>query len=232
MKNFKILPLVSVVLLTAHLALAQTWTQTSAPITNWTAIACSADGGRLIAAANGGVGPGYTILPGPIYISTNSGTTWTQATNVPAATWCSVASSADGTKLLAAVSRGGIYRSVDSGLTWTQTSAPSNNWVSVTSSADGNKLAALARIFPGPDFYTSSDAGIPGSPMPCLMIAGWLWPLRQMETHWRLAVPARSWFRQIREAPGQQTSSMLRQLPHRQMAAGCWWLAAAGFTFQ
>jgi photosystem II stability/assembly factor-like uncharacterized protein len=161
MKPFKNLLLVAAILYGANFAFAQTWTQRSAPITNWTAIACSADGGRLIAAANGGVGPGpsYIILPGPIYISTNSGATWSQATNAPAAAWCSVASSADGSKLLAAVYRGGIYRSVDSGLTWTQTSELNTNWVSVTSSADGNKLAAVARVFPPPDFYTSSDAG-------------------------------------------------------------------------
>lgn len=44
-------------------AIAQTWTQTSAPLTNWTAVASSADGSRLVAA----------IAGGQIYTSTNSG---------------------------------------------------------------------------------------------------------------------------------------------------------------
>jgi len=159
MKTFRILLVASTALRTANFALAQTWTQTSAPITNWTAVACSADGSKLIVAANGGYGANYTILPGPIYISTNSGATWTQASNAPDAAWRSVASSADGNKLIAAVNGGGIYRSVDLGLTWTQTSAPNTNWVSVASSADANILAAVAGIFPPPDFYTSGDSG-------------------------------------------------------------------------
>ena len=130
-------------------ASAQTWTQTSAPITNWTAIASSADGVKLVAVASGGA----------IYTSTNSGASWAPATNAPDQAWRAVASSANGNKLIAAVRGGGIYRSVDSGLTWTQTGASSNAWISITSSADGNKLAAVASIFPPPDFFTSSDSG-------------------------------------------------------------------------
>jgi hypothetical protein len=152
----------------AGAGLAQTWTQTSAPITNWVSVASSADGTRLVAAANVGItaGPAYVTLPGPIYISTNSGATWVQATNVPASAWGAVASSADGIKLFAAVGRlsaggspGRIYASMDGGITWTQTSAPSNDWVSIASSAGGNKLAAVAQAFPPPDFYTSGDSG-------------------------------------------------------------------------
>lgn len=159
-------------------ASAQTWTQTSAPITNWTAIASSADGVKLVAVASGGA----------IYTSTNSGASWAPATNAPDQAWRAVASSADGNKLIAAVRGGGIYRSVDSGLTWTQTGASSNAWISITSSADGNKLAAVASIFPPPDFFTSSDSGTTwitnGSPS----------PLQPMETHWWLvAASAPSW---------------------------------------
>jgi hypothetical protein len=157
----RLFTLVTALLAAAQFSHAQTWTQTSAPITNWMSIASSADGTRLLAAANGG--PSYFTLPGPIYISTNSGVTWIQATNAPASTWGAVASSADGIKLFAAVggfgSPSGIYASMDGGITWTQTSAPSNHWVSIASSADGTKLAALAQVFPPPDFYTSGDSG-------------------------------------------------------------------------
>jgi photosystem II stability/assembly factor-like uncharacterized protein len=166
MKTFKILLWASTALLTANFALAQTWTQTSAPVTNWISIASSADGSKLVAAANGGFyfnGTNEITLPGPIYTSTNSGATWSQAVNAPDGVWIAVASSADGTKLMAAVGRnndagnqgGGIYTSADAGNTWTQFSVLTNNWVSVASSADGTELAAVAQ----PDFYTSPDSG-------------------------------------------------------------------------
>lgn len=143
---------------------AQTWTQTSAPITNWNSVASSADGSKLAAAVKGG----------PIYTSTNSGATWTQ-TSVPNTNWSSVASSADGTKLVAAVAvfngsqyeaGGPIYVSADSGATWTATSAPNTNWSSIASSADGSKLIAAAGgaivyVFSAPSgsIYSSLDSG-------------------------------------------------------------------------
>jgi photosystem II stability/assembly factor-like uncharacterized protein len=168
MKTFKILLVVLTALLTASFALAQTWTQTSAPVTNWISIASSADGSKLVAAANGGFyfnGTNEITLPGPIYTSTNSGATWSQAVNAPDGVWIAVASSADGTKLMAAVGRnndagnqgGGIYTSADAGNTWTQFSVLTNNWVSVASSADGTELAAVAQGYP--PFYTSPDSG-------------------------------------------------------------------------
>jgi hypothetical protein len=55
--------------------------------------------------------------------------------------WSAVASSADGTKLVATVKGGQIYTSVDSGVTWTPQDS-SRNWSSVASSVDGTKLAA------------------------------------------------------------------------------------------
>ena len=82
-------------------ARAQPWTQTSAPVTNWSSVASSADGGKLIAAVGNPFGP-----PGHVYTSTNSGATWAPTT-APITNWASVASSADGTRLVAAA--GGIY---------------------------------------------------------------------------------------------------------------------------
>ena len=80
--------------------------------------------------------------------------TWTQ-TSAPSESWGSVASSADGTKLVAVVYDGGIYTSTNSGTTWTQTSAPNGHWFSVASSADGTKLAAANYT----SIFTSSDSG-------------------------------------------------------------------------
>ena len=78
----------------------QTWTQTSAPVTNlqWQSIAASADGTHLVATTSTGSQP----LSGPIYTSADSGKTWL-SNAIPVQNWAGTASSADGTKLLALV---------------------------------------------------------------------------------------------------------------------------------
>jgi len=145
MKNFKILLLASTVLLTANFALAQIWTQTSAPNTNWT----------------------------------------------------SIASSADGTKLVAVADLGGIWVSTDSGGTWTQTSAPQSGWFRVASSADGSGLAAIGepRPFRGSSpFLTQARftlrriQGRHGYRTMCLVCQrkqSVRWPHRQTAGNWR-----------------------------------------------
>src|SRR5438034_130406 len=100
---------------------AQDWTQTPAPIMNWSSIACSADGTKLVAAAGGAVVFMSSAPSGRIYTSADSGSTWT-ATTAPNIDWTSVASSADGTKLAALPYTGGgaspVYASADSGANW------------------------------------------------------------------------------------------------------------------
>ena len=69
-----------------------------------------------------------------------------------------IASSSDGTKLVAAVYSGGIYTSTNSGATWTlQTNAPNASWMSIASSADGTKLVA-ATLYD--KIYTSANSGV------------------------------------------------------------------------
>ena len=127
---------------------AQTWTQTGVPDQFVPAVASSADGNKLVAAGLGGGMNGY----GTIFTSTNSGATWT-SNNLPilVAAWNSVASSADGTKLVAVSGYGAIITSTNGGATWMTNSAPNEGWTSVASSADGNKLVAVA----GADAYGS-----------------------------------------------------------------------------
>ncbi len=133
-----------------------TWNLTSAPTNYWRAVASSADGTKLAAAAD------------VIYISWDSGATWVQ-TSAPSNHWRAMASSADGTTMVAVAGShwqppytyggdtpGPIYTSSDSGLAWNQTSAPSNFWSGVASSADGNKLVAVAY---GDLIYISTNAG-------------------------------------------------------------------------
>jgi hypothetical protein len=90
-----------------------------------------------------------------------------------------VASSADGTKLVAVSTNldpatlklvgGNIYTSSDSGAIWTQTGT-TQHWNSVASSSDGTKLVAVSGdlLFPlkivGGYIYTSSDSGATWTP--------------------------------------------------------------------
>lgn len=99
------------------------WLTANVPKTNWTGIALSADGTKMAACARS------------ICTSTDSGATWTEQPGSPkflfAGTlqglfWSSIASSADGNKLVAAGDQGGstnqmIYTSADSGVTWLST---------------------------------------------------------------------------------------------------------------
>lgn len=142
------------------------WTQQAAAPTNilWSAVASSADGTKLVAAAGG------NGQYGGIYTSVNSGLTWTLQTSAPTnVPWTSVASSADGTKLVAANqwnnTIGGVYVSGNSGSSWTlQTSIPTNAyWTSVASSADGLKIVATANGsangYNSSGVYTSVNSG-------------------------------------------------------------------------
>ncbi|HTV41091.1 MAG TPA: sialidase family protein [Candidatus Sulfotelmatobacter sp.] len=133
----------------------QIWTPTTLN-TNyyWRGVAASADGTRLAAAASQSAGDG-------IYLSTNSGVTWTQA-ETPPGSWGPVACSADGTELVAVNGGvGGIYVSTDSGATWNPANVPAEEWTSIAVSADGaTMLAAYPPDDAGPaDLYASTNSG-------------------------------------------------------------------------
>jgi photosystem II stability/assembly factor-like uncharacterized protein len=70
-----------------------TWTQqTGSGSRNWSNVASSADGNKLV---------GVVAFGGYIYTSADSGATWTQQTSAGSNDWYSVASSTDGNKLIA-----------------------------------------------------------------------------------------------------------------------------------
>ncbi|MGP8220618.1 MAG: WD40/YVTN/BNR-like repeat-containing protein [Limisphaerales bacterium] len=138
-----------------------TWTQQNGSSGSgsryWSSVASSSDGTHLVAAV------GYTIYtanqPGAIYTSTDSGVTWASHTSSPLSSsmnWSSVASSADGTKLVAAVRSGQIYISSNSGSSWTAQGPNGLLWISVASSSDGTKLVAVEN---NGQIYTSSNSG-------------------------------------------------------------------------
>ena len=130
------------------------WTNTTAPQTIWSSVASSADGTKLAAAISGWysdsgpLGTVFGFVEGPIYSSTDSGATW-QSNNVSAKAWKSVASSADGTKLVAVVNGGGIW-------TAQTTPAPSVN----LTPTNGN--LALSWIVPSTNFVLQQSADLSG----------------------------------------------------------------------
>jgi hypothetical protein len=126
-------------------------------------LAASDDGSKLVAAsliwASSSQAGGQSPYRASVYLSSDAGTTWKPA-NAPTNYRQAVASSADGTKLVAAsgpswvvpefiVSPGRIFTSTDAGATWITTRAPTNTWASVASSADGTKLVAAATTYGG-----------------------------------------------------------------------------------
>lgn len=133
-----------------------TWSTNAMFDRPWAAIACSADGSKLAA-----VGANDTV----IYLSTNSGVTWTPSPSIPEVVWTSLASSADGTKLAGAGTGGinnstnsGIYTSTNSGINWSLAANTSGKiWTSTASSANGSRLVAAAL---NDSIYTSSDSGV------------------------------------------------------------------------
>ena len=145
-------------------AFAQTWFQTSAPITNWVSIASSADGTKLAAA----------VSLGGIWTSTNSGNSWLE-TGAPRSAWLRLVSSADGTRLAAIgeptlmpgppfTYTGSFYSSTNSGTTWNSNNLPSlpkfgANSYGLASSADGRRLAAWVSSSPASTLFTSTNSG-------------------------------------------------------------------------
>ncbi len=74
--------------------------------------------------------------------------------------WRSIASSSDGSHLVAAPYPGFIHTSTNYGVTWTaQQSSGSNSWNSVVSSSDGSHLAAAVEPGLG-HIYTSTNYGV------------------------------------------------------------------------
>jgi hypothetical protein len=87
-------------------------------------------------------------------LPTEAGSVWTA--HEPSLNWRAIASSADGTRLVAAEQNGPLYVSTDSGVSWTARDT-GRNWISLASSADGMRLAAAVL---GGQIYTSSDGGV------------------------------------------------------------------------
>jgi hypothetical protein len=126
--------------------LGLTWT-TNSPATNWTCVACSADGNKLVATASDAV-----------WRSADGGRNWASfRPGFSNGDWQAVAMSADGTKVaVAAHSIHAIYTSLDSGVTWSSNYVNGQYWNALASSADGTRLAAAS----GLGMFTSTNSGV------------------------------------------------------------------------
>lgn len=165
-----------------------TWTQKTTPVGLWMGIDSSADGTKWVASMNNG--PIYTSTNSgsswvsrtasqawfdvrssadgqnlvattdtSIYTSTDSGVTWTLRYSKTGATIQALASSADGSQIVAvdnASTSQTMYRSGNGGTTWTQLSPPAKSWTEIASSADGSTLIAAAQ---GEYLYKSTNSG-------------------------------------------------------------------------
>ena len=80
---------------------------------------------------------------------------WALAVNAPSNNWYSLATSADGTKLVAGVFGGGVYVSADSGASWSLTNLPIGSWYSSASSTNGSTLVVGAFS----SIYVSTNSG-------------------------------------------------------------------------
>lgn len=164
-------------------AAGEEWQARGSSQGSWVAVACSADGTRLLAATESGrlyvsQDAGITWAPresnrtwravtvsadgmrmaaassGRIYVSSDAGATWTARGE--SLSWRGLASSSDGMRLVAGSQGGWLQTSSDFGLTWTPRETR-RNWRSVASSDDGMRLAAVDS--PG-RIYVSTDGGV------------------------------------------------------------------------
>jgi hypothetical protein len=116
---------------------------------NWSSLAGSADGTRLVAGHKGG----------NVYTSTDGGTTWTTRTILGKGDWFAAASDASGMRLAVGSYGGYIYTSIDGGVTWTSNGGSSGkrDWRGLSSDTSGTNLVAIAS---GDYIYTSKNGGV------------------------------------------------------------------------
>jgi uncharacterized protein YjdB len=135
-----------------------TWIDLLGPSTTWTTVDVSKTAG----------GSGYTIVAADsanIYISYNSGSTWTTKTTFPAGiskSWVGITCSADGTKMAACsnnTSQGAIIYSLNSGSTWLlgNTGGIKGRFKSIASSNDGTTLFCCRE---SSGIWKSIDSGV------------------------------------------------------------------------
>jgi photosystem II stability/assembly factor-like uncharacterized protein len=128
------------------------WATNNALSNDWIFATSSADGNKLA------VAPYF----GSLFLSTNSGNTWTTNPATSQFYWRCLACSADGNKLTAVASltnfNYSIYTSSNSGQAWISNSLPVLNLQSVACSTDGNNIVAIGQSSSA--IYVSTNQGV------------------------------------------------------------------------
>ena len=146
---------------------ASAWAKLSVPTNAWTCLAAAQAPGYTNVSSlvvtngtgtNAVVSTNYTTntwtiftnlyagcVPGQVYASTNSGSTWGVLTNSPTNA-VSISCSLNGTVVAAAQKLGSVYVSLDSGATWTSagTNLPTTYWKSIQVSGTGSNFVAVS----------------------------------------------------------------------------------------
>jgi photosystem II stability/assembly factor-like uncharacterized protein len=146
------------------------WTAVSPANCRWNSIECSSNGSNIIATNIGGPSS-PTDYNGKVVVSTDGGSSWTIPSVASGSNaWRSVATSADGSRMYAIRTGGGlVYRSTDTGATWSSTSITDNPW-SIACSSDG--LTVLVGRTTKPTL--STDGGVTFSTISTLPTGNWL----------------------------------------------------------
>lgn len=130
---------------------------TSMKLQYWSDVDVSADGSRIVATSDRGTN---AALPGNIWLSTNSGTTWAQTT-APSQRWQTVTMSDDGLRIYAAATNSPtsafIYLSTNGGTSWQLSTAPNRDYRQLECSSDG--LVIAARSYTSNSLVISQDGG-------------------------------------------------------------------------
>ncbi len=138
-----------------------TWTQLTTVVSQYNDISCSSTGsviitlGQLESTLVGG-------LYGGVWVSTNSGSTWTDHyINNYITPWAKCRVTPDGTKMICSENGGIVYTSADAGTTWVkQFTGPNGLLQSLVFSSDGIQVVVGDNGgSPGGKIYYSSDGG-------------------------------------------------------------------------
>ena len=133
---------------------------------------------------------------------------WNQS-SAASANWEAIASSSDGSRLVAAILGGGVWTSHDYGTTWSQASSlPSAQWRAVASSADGTHL--VAAVFGGglytcygttwtlsgntsPYNWSSIASSADGSRLVACIYGSGVYVSTNFGSTWNLTLPTANW---------------------------------------
>jgi hypothetical protein len=133
-----------------------TWTKKTPTGSGWlngtSSASASADGSKILV---GNSNQGY------LYLSKDSGDSWTRLTSAGLTSWLATAMTPSGNVMLAGndMSPYGLRKSVDGGATWTTLNGTTTQlWAGITVSDDGTKIAAIDKNMNGA-IWTSADSG-------------------------------------------------------------------------